>query len=346
MFEQTCIVVYKFRFIVGAAAIVACLSLLSLLPPAPTPISAATPSASKKADSTPRSTYAYDGPNVVTAGMEAGLDSLGKAVDSAGTRSADILDATVYGIHNGLRSTGVNTVHGIRVVAGTAAKSALFAARTVGACGGFIAHGMIDGVSFVARTSGNIVGYFTNTSAVSALIRPADNYQVPVINSKTVAAASIDRAAAPQMRAVSNAPAAQAGHKSQSDAAWPVNGRVTTFFGVPHWPYQPTHTGIDISTGQRSGVTPILPFKAGRVIETVYSNYGLGNHVIVDHGEGISSVYAHLASISVKSGQEVDRSTTLGFEGTTGMSTGTHLHFEIRLNGQPVNPKHYLSGHP
>jgi murein DD-endopeptidase MepM/ murein hydrolase activator NlpD len=68
--------------------------------------------------------------------------------------------------------------------------------------------------------------------------------------------------------------------------------------------------------------------------------------VIIDHGKGVTSVYAHLASISVKEGKKVGMDTVLGYEGTTGLSTGVHLHFEIRVNGQAADPRQFISGHP
>ena len=68
--------------------------------------------------------------------------------------------------------------------------------------------------------------------------------------------------------------------------------------------------------------------------------------MIVDHGNGVTSVYGHLARISVSVGQEVDSSSVLGYEGTTGVSTGVHLHFEIRVNGQAANPHQFISGQP
>jgi len=83
-----------------------------------------------------------------------------------------------------------------------------------------------------------------------------------------------------------------------------------------------------------------------QIIDVVVSKKGLGNHVVVDHGNGVTSVYGHLASIAVKVGQDVDTTTTIGQEGTTGVSTGTHLHFEIRVNGQATNPYRFISGKP
>jgi murein DD-endopeptidase MepM/ murein hydrolase activator NlpD len=115
---------------------------------------------------------------------------------------------------------------------------------------------------------------------------------------------------------------------------------------VPHYRFQPTLTGIEISSGQAAGVTPIKPFRPGEVISAVHSNRGLGNHVIVDHGNGVTSVYSHLDSISVKMGQKVSLDTILGLEGTTGASTGPHLHLEIRVNGQAANPRQFIDGNP
>jgi murein DD-endopeptidase MepM/ murein hydrolase activator NlpD len=68
--------------------------------------------------------------------------------------------------------------------------------------------------------------------------------------------------------------------------------------------------------------------------------------VIVDHGNGVTSVYAHMDSIAVKTGQEVGLDTVLGIEGTTGVSTGPHLHLEIRVNGQAANPRQFIDGNP
>ena len=130
-----------------------------------------------------------------------------------------------------------------------------------------------------------------------------------------------------------------------SPARWPLNGVITTEFGEPHWPYQGTHTGIDISSHNPAGGAAITPFKAGRVAQVVYSDYGLGNRVILDHG-GITSVYAHLSSITVREGQAVRPGNVLGHEGSTGTATGTHLHFEVRKNGIPINPRGFLTGNP
>ncbi|HSH18208.1 MAG TPA: M23 family metallopeptidase [Candidatus Saccharimonadales bacterium] len=141
--------------------------------------------------------------------------------------------------------------------------------------------------------------------------------------------------------------AAAAAINGQGAAAlWPLKGMVTTEFGAPHRPWQTTHTGIDISTGQPIGVARVAAFRSGTVVSTVWSGRSYGNHVTIDHGNGVTSVYGHLASISVRQGQSVAAGEALGTEGSTGASTGTHLHFEIQVNGRPVNPQRFIGGRP
>lgn len=130
-----------------------------------------------------------------------------------------------------------------------------------------------------------------------------------------------------------------------TQTVWPIHGRITTEFGVYHEPYQKTHTGIDISDGKPSGTSAVTVFRSGTVLQVSHSG-GYGNHVIVDHGNGLTSLYGHLYSISVVVGQHVNPGDTLGYEGSTGDSTGPHVHFEIRLNNQPVNPHLYETGNP
>lgn len=142
-------------------------------------------------------------------------------------------------------------------------------------------------------------------------------------------------------------PAAAAVQYAQSmTSVWPMHGIVTTQFGASDAPFQSSHTGIDISSAKPAGVTPVTAFRAGVVNQVIHSNAGYGNHVIVDHGNGLASLYGHLANIDVSVGQHVEPGDTIGHEGSTGASTGPHLHFEIDLNGKPVNPHNYLTGNP
>ncbi|MGD9570631.1 MAG: murein hydrolase activator EnvC [Thermoleophilia bacterium] len=125
------------------------------------------------------------------------------------------------------------------------------------------------------------------------------------------------------------------GDPSAAGLVWPVHGTITSGFG-PRWGRM--HEGLDIAGG--SG-TPIAAAKSGTVISAGWSG-GYGNLVVVDHGGGLSTAYAHLSSIAVSSGQGVSQGTVVGGMGTTGNSTGVHLHFEVRVGGAAVNPLGYL----
>ncbi len=127
---------------------------------------------------------------------------------------------------------------------------------------------------------------------------------------------------------------------------WPLHGMVTTNFGASDYPYQSRHTGIDISTGQRSGKSQVAAFQSGTVTTVIRSSVSYGNHVVIDHGNGLTSWYAHLSTIQVFMGQQVRAGDAIGTEGSTGASTGPHLHFEIRNNNVPANPRRYITGSP
>lgn len=143
-----------------------------------------------------------------------------------------------------------------------------------------------------------------------------------------------------RIRAAQGLPAAPTGSvatgpSSSAGLVWPVQGTITSSFG-PRWGRM--HEGIDIAGG--SG-TPIAAARSGTVIVAGWSG-GYGNLVVVDHGGGLSTAYAHLSSIAVSVGQGVGQGTVVGGMGTTGHSTGVHLHFEVRVGGAAVNPLGYL----
>jgi murein DD-endopeptidase MepM/ murein hydrolase activator NlpD len=100
------------------------------------------------------------------------------------------------------------------------------------------------------------------------------------------------------------------------------------------------HPGVDL--GDEIG-SPIKPVKAGIVIEAENGSYGYGNTIVIDHGKGLTSRYAHLSKIEIKVGDNVNTNIEIGQVGTTGHSTGPHLHLEIRQNGIPLNPLSVLS---
>ena len=97
------------------------------------------------------------------------------------------------------------------------------------------------------------------------------------------------------------------------------------------------HNGIDIS----SPIQEIIATGSGIVIEIVY-NKGLGNYIIIDHQNSYQTTYGHLSKILVKNGQNISITETIGFVGSTGASTGNHIHYEIHRNGALVNPTKYL----
>lgn len=99
------------------------------------------------------------------------------------------------------------------------------------------------------------------------------------------------------------------------------------------------HPGLDLkgTIGE-----PIKPIMVGTVIEAGYSRVGYGNVVMVDHGNNLQTLYAHMSKILVKVGDSVTLNSVLGLVGTTGHSTGPHLHLEVRDNGMNVNPLRVL----
>ena len=122
---------------------------------------------------------------------------------------------------------------------------------------------------------------------------------------------------------------------------WPVPGyyHVSSPFG-PRWGRM--HKGIDIAGGGIHGKS-IVAAASGRVIHTVtYNNSGYGYYMIIDHGNGYSTLYGHCSAINVSTGQTVSRGQAIGRVGNTGRSTGPHLHFEIRVNGVAKNPMNWF----
>ncbi len=128
---------------------------------------------------------------------------------------------------------------------------------------------------------------------------------------------------------------------------WPVKGVITFEFGESNWPYQPFHTGIDIANPYGKQGDPITPFMIGKVIYAGEIFWGYGKHIIIDHGNNITSIYGHLSKIYVYPGEDVKPGQVIGLEGSTGWSTGPHLHFQINIFGIPVNPRTFLGdGNP
>jgi murein DD-endopeptidase MepM/ murein hydrolase activator NlpD len=122
--------------------------------------------------------------------------------------------------------------------------------------------------------------------------------------------------------------------KGSGAFVWPAQGYLTQYFWY-------LHGALDIASWEGS---PILAADGGYVAEAGRSPdaWGYGNYILIDHGNGLQTLYAHLSALYVRSGQSVERGQQIGAMGTTGRSTGTHLHFEIRQWGTQLNPLNYL----
>ena len=119
---------------------------------------------------------------------------------------------------------------------------------------------------------------------------------------------------------------------------WPTAGYVSSPYGL-RWNGSEFHQGIDIAA--ETG-TPIVATADGVVTTAGWDGSGYGNMVDIDHGDGIMTRYGHASAVAVTVGQEVRRGQVIAYVGSTGYSTGPHLHYEVRVSGQPVNPAGYL----
>lgn len=119
--------------------------------------------------------------------------------------------------------------------------------------------------------------------------------------------------------------------------AWPAGGQITSQYGMRNGRM---HQGIDIWNAQK-GQTPIKAAAAG-VVSRAGHDGNYGNLVVIDHGDGWSTYYAHLRVIQVSKGQQVDAGSQLGYMGQSGNATGYHLHFEVRKNEESMNPLNVL----
>jgi len=124
----------------------------------------------------------------------------------------------------------------------------------------------------------------------------------------------------------------QAGVKGSSSFIWPTTGGITQY---PAW----YHMALDIAN---SSAPPILAADSGTVIYAGCLNYGYGCHIVIDHGNGYQTLYGHMSSYLPDAGSSVVQGQQIGVMGSTGRSTGTHLHFEIKSGGALLNPLNFL----
>jgi murein DD-endopeptidase MepM/ murein hydrolase activator NlpD len=128
---------------------------------------------------------------------------------------------------------------------------------------------------------------------------------------------------------------------ANAPSLWPVQGIVTSSFGARLDPFNGEgafHTGLDIATSRGDAVRAAAD---GTVLKAGMGS-GYGREVVIDHGRGVETLYAHLSGFAVTAGQDVRRGDILGYVGTSGHSTGPHLHYEVRIHDTPVNPYKYL----
>lgn len=144
----------------------------------------------------------------------------------------------------------------------------------------------------------------------------------------------------------SNGGGGSGGYVSKGNFTWPLPGvtNISSGFGSRWGSF---HKGIDISSAGVYG-KPIVAADSGRVIMAGWGNYGsgyggYGNVVAIDHGGGYSTLYGHCSSVAVSSGTQVQKGQVIAYVGSTGQSTGPHLHFEIRVRGSAQNPLNYFS---
>ncbi|WP_432647443.1 peptidoglycan DD-metalloendopeptidase family protein [Mitsuokella sp.] len=119
---------------------------------------------------------------------------------------------------------------------------------------------------------------------------------------------------------------------------WPARGEVSSPYGL-RWNGSDFHPGIDIANDMG---TPIVATADGTVVTAGWNSGGYGNMVDIDHGNGIMTRYGHAMQVVVSVGQHVRRGQIIAYMGSTGFSTGPHVHYEVRVNGQTVNPISYL----
>ena len=176
-------------------------------------------------------------------------------------------------------------------------------------------------------------------NALDARIEQVTSEVAALSREEATLSALIRARQAPPESSGSSAPAAAANAAPAkvggSGVAWPTNGSVTSGFG---YRWGSLHAGIDIANGVG---TPIRAAKGGTVILAGW-NGGYGNCIVIDHGGGFSTLYGHMTRIRASDGQRVSQGDLIGDMGSTGNSTGSHLHFETRVNGSPQDPTRYL----
>ncbi len=183
----------------------------------------------------------------------------------------------------------------------------------------------------------SLVSLYQQSSSAEAASKLAEKAYMDEKAAKAAEIKAIEKAVDDAIAAAGNT-----GTAPQGQLQWPVpsSSRITSYFGPRTlWGAYDNHLGIDIAD---SAGKAIVAAEAGEVILVKKSSTGYGWHVIINHGGGYVTLYAHCSRIDVTEGQKVTRGQTIAGIGTTGASTGNHLHFEVRINGQYQNPLNYV----
>lgn len=184
---------------------------------------------------------------------------------------------------------------------------------------------------------------------IEELIKSYQATTVPSTTGTTLYAANNDPAL-PTAAPNTTSPSGSTGpaYTSNDSWAWPL-GKFSSCYISSNYGYRDAsysgwsfHGGMDISGSGVYGA-PVYASRAGTVIAAVWGTTGYGRYVIIDHGDGYSTVYGHCSSLSVTTGQSVSKGQQIANVGSTGNSTGPHLHFEVRYNGEKQNPANYVS---
>jgi murein DD-endopeptidase MepM/ murein hydrolase activator NlpD len=186
-----------------------------------------------------------------------------------------------------------------------------------------------------ARVEAALDARIKQVTAEVAALEQEDAALREIIKTESARAAAARAAAAAARASRSASEPAVPARASGSGMQWPIRGTVTSEFG-PRWGR--LHAGIDISAPNG---TPIRAAKTGTVIFSGWQG-GYGQAVVIDHGGGLTTLYAHQSRLASSSGQDVEAGQVIGYVGSTGNSTGNHLHFETRVDGSPQNPRRYL----
>ena len=188
--------------------------------------------------------------------------------------------------------------------------------------------------SRIAKAQAEDTELAASDGQLSALIKVQDAlYQTEIAQAK-LAAQQVATAKAAASRP-KNIPASAGGGTRTGSLSWPTSGPLTSRFG---YRWGRLHAGIDLAPGYGTAIKA-----ADGGVVTLASWYsGYGNAVIISHGDGISTLYGHMSRIGTSQGASVAKGQVIGYVGSTGNSTGPHLHFEVRINGTAQNPLNYL----